>query len=423
MLLKPILSSMRRFPRPMIMHDPFRDQPPMVWSKGAAPAAAPAEGATNQHLRDPRVENNVTHLGYLPRQRRVAMREVAVENRRDDAIDAGGVTVEAKSLYLIRCGEVDGDVRLGLGYVSSLTTVGVHATSEVKQKVLWFVRKSKTSTWGRTVQFKPYTSGRGRRLSDKIDIDAFVLKVEVSDLTSASRRKWRDEPCLSMACVEKAKAIDKSLQQRVAAAEENTDEEVVREDSQAHVDPHLLSLKNGDVVYAEDEYKDWSSARVKEVKVDNNGVVQSCHVHYDGWAAKFDAWIEVNSGRVSLSMPVFSDDEEETADEEGDEDEDNEGDEDKGDEDTGDEDPPVTKAKVPTSKAKPPAPNAKPFKRAKASMAKAPQANPSQKRAKVLKSSLEDEDSCSDPPSDPPSDEGEPEANPSKKGAKATFWG
>jgi len=313
----------------MIMHDPFRDQPPAVWTKvaAAAAAAAPAERATNMPLRDPRKENRVTHLGYLPKQRRAAMREVAVENRRDDAIDAGGVTVEAKSLYLVRVGEPDGDVRLGLGYVSSLNTVGA---SEVKtQKVLWFVRKSKTATWGRTVQFKPCTSGKGRRLSDKINLDAFVLKVDVSDLTSASRRKRRNEPCLNMACVQNAKAIDEMLRQRDAAAEENTDEEV---DSNAKivVDPNLFSLKAGDAVYAEDEYKDWAPARVKEVKVDN-GVLSACHVHYDGWSAKFDAWIEVNSGRISLRMPIFSDDEEDADEDEdgkdGDEDED-EGDED-----------------------------------------------------------------------------------------------
>jgi len=303
MLLKPILSSMRRFPRPNIMYDPFLDQPPLEWNKiGAATAAAPAAGADQQvPLRDPRIENTVTHLGYLPRQRNEAMRQLAVENHRDDAVDAGGVIVEAKSLYLVRVGELDGDVRLGLGYVHKV------GASEVKQKVWWFVRKSKTATWGRTVQFKPYTSGNGRRLFDQINIDAFVLKVNVIDLTNASRSKWRDEPCLSTSCVQSAKAIAETLQQRDDAAAAGIEEE---NSGQEEVDPLLLSIKEGDTVYAEDDHKDWVSARVREVKMDNG--VLSCLVHYDGWATRYDAWLEVNSGRISRSMPIFSDYEEDS---------------------------------------------------------------------------------------------------------------
>ena len=89
----PILREMRRFPRPYIYWDPFRDEPPGSWPDAAKARAAqeakggqPADfeepdrqGGSEGGLRDARHHCKVTGLHYTKVQRASALREVTEE--------------------------------------------------------------------------------------------------------------------------------------------------------------------------------------------------------------------------------------------------------------------------------------------------------------------------------------------------------
>ena len=159
--------------------------------EGATSHAAPPR--TAPELRDPRVANAVSHAGY-PKSRQTRD-EIELSFEAWTHEFPGRVEkVEPKRLYVVRLGEADGELLLGLvASEGQVFTRLDEATNEQAPhiKSLWFKRCSDSKkAWGANPEFEEYKDAAGKREQD-LPTESFLLEVEDSELTDGSvEQKW-----------------------------------------------------------------------------------------------------------------------------------------------------------------------------------------------------------------------------------------
>ena len=200
--LLPMLKDLARFPRPLITWDLFADAPPTEFQPRRAPssddAGLPAldmQAEESATLRDPRRVNHITHAGYTD----AAASKDATDMRLEDWMESfpgRAEKVEGGKLYIVRLGEQDGELKLGL----------VQADGNLKasggdscMKALWYRRSGVDPTkcnnksnfaWPKNPAFEPYKDRNGR-ITNELPVESFLLEVEDADFTEAGlAHKW-----------------------------------------------------------------------------------------------------------------------------------------------------------------------------------------------------------------------------------------
>ena len=180
---------MFRFPRPMLPVNPFDSEPPESWqaaeeemkSRGASSSQEreDSQAAEADTLRDPRRENTVRNLEFTEAEMRTALREVAEEdfvNTTHTRVEE----VELGQLYLCELEKAEQGLRLGLGM--PLKEGPLNADKMPTWTVAWFKIASKKGWKTKNIAFEQHKR-RGQRETDNLDIRAFRLRIEDSDLT------------------------------------------------------------------------------------------------------------------------------------------------------------------------------------------------------------------------------------------------
>ena len=202
-----------RFPRPLITWDLFKDAPPPEFPAPRATgenaerlAALGAAPEPQSELRDPRRVNHITHAGYSA----AAASRDAADLKLDDWLEAfpGRVeSVQAGKLYVVRLGEQDGELKLGLvqseGKIFSKPDDDGHPADFIR--ALWFRRcgvdpakcnDAKNFSWPKNPAFELYMSSSGR-IEDDLEVKSFLLEVEDADLTEAGLAQKLKAPKLT----------------------------------------------------------------------------------------------------------------------------------------------------------------------------------------------------------------------------------
>jgi N-acetylglutamate synthase-like GNAT family acetyltransferase len=198
----PILREMRRFPRPYIYWDPFRDEPPSSWPDAATARAAqeakggqPADvgepdrqgGDSEGGLRDARQHCNVTGLHYTKGQRTSALREVTEEEWVAGFADVAGKNrkepVKEGLLYLMQLAVPEGGFKLGFAQAGKAQLFGLEDGDQHQAK--WFVKTGETTTWSETPTFIPYMIGQKRSV-EYVPSESFLMEVDDRWLTEGT---------------------------------------------------------------------------------------------------------------------------------------------------------------------------------------------------------------------------------------------
>jgi hypothetical protein len=208
----PLLKEMVRFERPYITWDIWNDPPPLAFPATAGPDATAADSGTPQDglrdaahppLRDPRVVNNVRHLGNA-KQWDADQRQLAAEDwvgsTSDSALpqQAKAVKPIKDGLYIVHLVPPDGELALGLVRIMSTTVVHRDVedeeTSVPHYEAAWFQRTpcSKAPfTWSANPTFKWWPKPKGKSVKEHhsswVRADSLLVQVKPSDLTGASR--------------------------------------------------------------------------------------------------------------------------------------------------------------------------------------------------------------------------------------------
>ena len=194
--LLPMLKQMRRFSRPFLHWDPFKDTPPLQWpspeevkalnvSAGAQTSATASSHETSQGLRDPRVWNHVTGLQRPALQAAHEARELTDEEWVESFSSIVPVRqVVTGKLYLIQLATPEHGFRLGFAEAGARDTGG----SE-QHDARWFAKGGARGNWGDNPVFIPYMLPKppARRCIDLISNDAFLLEVKEEWLTEACK--------------------------------------------------------------------------------------------------------------------------------------------------------------------------------------------------------------------------------------------
>ena len=218
-----------RFPRPLITWDPFKDAPPPEFPAPCAteggderPAAL---GAPDTHaaLRDPRRVNHVTHLGYTDAASSRDKADMSLEDWLE-SFPGRVESVKGGKLYVVRLGEQDGELKLGL--VQSEGKVFSKDDEEGQpadfMKALWFRRcgvdpkkcnDEKNFTWPKNPAFELYMSSSGR-IADDLEVKSFLLEVEDADLTEAGLAQKLKTPKFTESFVKKLRMLAEKYELR-----------------------------------------------------------------------------------------------------------------------------------------------------------------------------------------------------------------
>ena len=180
---------MFRFPRPMLPVNPFDSEPAESWqaaeeemkSRGTSSSqeCEDSKAAKADTLRDPRRENTVRNLELTEAEMRTALREVAEEdfvNTTHTRVEE----VELGQLYLCELEKAEHGLRLGLGM--PVKEGPLNADKMPTWTVAWFKIASKKGWKTKNIAFEQHKR-RGQRETDDLDIRAFRLRIEDSDLT------------------------------------------------------------------------------------------------------------------------------------------------------------------------------------------------------------------------------------------------
>lgn len=222
--LKVILKKLMRFDRPLITWDIFEEEAPSAFSEGESvnrSHSATAAGQIgvdinrDQQLRDPRVVNAVTHLGYTDPQLRANLREVDIETWVEDQ-PARVDIAKAGELYIVRCDEEDGEFKMALILLEKSTT-------DEQMLGWWFARKGRKHEWSKPSRFKKWPSDENWS-SDPIDMESLLMKVENEDLTEGGLANKKTAPVLDTMFVKKLKAFAVKHNLYVPPASANQDE-------------------------------------------------------------------------------------------------------------------------------------------------------------------------------------------------------
>jgi hypothetical protein len=174
------------------------------------PAAASSKAAAAAStLRDPRIENAVTHSEYTKSQ--AARHGVELGFEEWTKSFAGRVeNVTANRLYIVELADADGEFKLGL--IASEGKVFNKRDEESGEEVphikgLWFKRCSDSNhNWGPNPEFEKFESN-GKRNADDLPTESCLLEVEDTDLTDGSvEHKW-SKPKLKQSLMKKLRWI------------------------------------------------------------------------------------------------------------------------------------------------------------------------------------------------------------------------
>ena len=198
----PILKEMRRFPRPFIYWDPFKDEPPSSWPDAAAARAAQeARGVQPEGLgepdrqqedsegglRDARQHCNVTGLHYTKGQRASNLREVTEEEWVAGFADVAGKNrkepIKDGVLYLMQLAVPEGGFKLGFAQAGKAQTVALAEGAQHQAK--WFVKTGEMTTWSETPSFIPYMVGQKRSV-ENVPSESFLMEVDDRWLTEGT---------------------------------------------------------------------------------------------------------------------------------------------------------------------------------------------------------------------------------------------
>jgi len=200
-LFLPILREMRRFPRPYICWDPFRDEPPSSWPDAATASAAqegkgvqPADvgepdhqGGSEGGLRDARQHCNVTGLHYTKGQRASALREVTEEEWVAGFADVAGKNrkepVKEGVLYLMQLAVPEGGFKLGFAQAGKARLFVLDEGGQHEAK--WFVKTGETTAWSETPTFIPYMVVQKRSV-EYVPSESFLMEVDDRWLTEGT---------------------------------------------------------------------------------------------------------------------------------------------------------------------------------------------------------------------------------------------
>lgn len=204
--LLPILRGLRRFPRPLITWDPFKDAPPQAWpdpahAAGGAAAASTASGdSTDPHggstLRDPRQVNSVSHAGYSEAEKK---RDTKDLNARVWAMDLDMPvdSVQEGRLYLVQLPTPEGEFKLGLAEAGT-------AADDQTTAAKWFEKTGDKHYWGIHPAFKPYIR-QEKRVVDPVRNDCFLVEIREDYLVDA--KSMETSPQLDAAFMKKLRAL------------------------------------------------------------------------------------------------------------------------------------------------------------------------------------------------------------------------
>ena len=180
---------MFRFPRPMLPDNPFDSAPAESWEAAEEEMKSRRTSSSQEHddrqpaeadeLRDPRRENTVRNLELSEAEMRAASRELA-EEEFASTTPTRVEQVEVGQLYLCELEKAEQGLRLGLGM-----TVKEGPLNDDKLPtwtVAWFKIASKKGWKTKNIAFEQHKT-RGQREMDDLDIRAFRLRIEDSDLT------------------------------------------------------------------------------------------------------------------------------------------------------------------------------------------------------------------------------------------------
>lgn len=195
----PILKELIRFPRCLPCAQDFDHEPPSSWAESVmqhdevqVERPTSNESAGEEHLRDPRLENSVSHEAYRAAQVRKAKRAAEQEHFSMET-PARVEDIKMHELYLLELNEPECGLRLGLGRASATKMI----SGERKFEVEWFALKNCNSGWlERNPSFIQYKI-RGKRETDWVAPETFRLHVLDSDLTQGSRADKFTEPKLT----------------------------------------------------------------------------------------------------------------------------------------------------------------------------------------------------------------------------------
>lgn len=219
--LKPILKKLMRFDRPLITWDLFNEEAPSAFSEGESDgsqyAAAAAQHGVDmnkdQQLRDPRVVNAVSHLGYLGKDLQRNLTEVNVETWLEDQ-PARVEEAKAGELYIVRCDAEDGEFKMALILLEKRAT-------DQQMVGWWFARASRRHAWAKPCKFIKWPSEE-HWSCDPIDMESLLIKVGKDDLTTIGRTNKKTAPQLNALFVAKLKAFAVKHDLYVPRASANT---------------------------------------------------------------------------------------------------------------------------------------------------------------------------------------------------------
>ena len=174
-------------------------------------------------LRDPRRVNHVTHLGYTDAASSRDKADMSLEDWLE-SFPGRVESVKGGKLYVVRLGEQDGELKLGL--VQSEGKVFSKDDEEGQpadfMKALWFRRcgvdpkkcnDEKNFAWPKKPAFELYMSSSGR-IADDLEVKSFLLEVEDADLTEAGLAQKLKTPKFTEAFVKKLRMLAEKYELR-----------------------------------------------------------------------------------------------------------------------------------------------------------------------------------------------------------------
>ena len=197
----PILKEMRRFPRPFIYWDPFKDEPPSSWPDAAAARAAQEargvqpeglgepdrQGGSEGGLRDAREHCHVTGFHYTKVQRAMALRQLTEEDWVEGFAGVAGKNrkepIEEGLLYLMQLSVPEGGFKLGFAQAGKARIFALEEGAQHQAK--WFVKTGERTTWSETPTFIPYMVGQKRSV-EYVPSESFLMVVDDQWLTEGT---------------------------------------------------------------------------------------------------------------------------------------------------------------------------------------------------------------------------------------------
>ena len=227
--LLPILKGLRRFERPQITWDPFKDAPPQEFSNKPADHASTSASirlddsprSATLPLRDPRETNVVVHDARPLSQANADI--TAVDDERW-AVDAPARLEEAEiqhnELYICRIAADDFEHEFSIGLALCLCS---DPNLAGHKQVQWFARSSKTFNWPGNPKFKKVYSG-------PCPVESFLLHITDEMLTPTGLTNKTGEPRFNAPTMKRLRLFCKAKglvrNRGAAAAEESGKEEV-----------------------------------------------------------------------------------------------------------------------------------------------------------------------------------------------------